>query len=101
MALKRIAAAAEVTPGTLFEFRDGSNRYAICNSGGELHALEGDCPHRGGPLGYGALHGNEIVCPWHAWAFDCRTGEHDFDPTIRLRKFPIAAHGADIFADLP
>jgi nitrite reductase/ring-hydroxylating ferredoxin subunit len=28
-----------------------------------------------GPLGHGALHGYTLVCPWHAWEFDVRTGE--------------------------
>ncbi len=83
------------------EFVDGENRYTICNSGGELHALDGICPHRGGPLGHGALHGSEIVCLWHAWAFDCKSGTHDFNPEIRLGKFPVVVHGEDVWADLP
>ena len=46
-------------------------------SGGEFYAIEGVCPHRGAPLAYGALHEHTVVCPWHAWEFDCRTGEGD------------------------
>jgi nitrite reductase/ring-hydroxylating ferredoxin subunit len=101
MALKKIGTLAGLPPGSLTHFVDGERHYAICNSGGELHALAGSCPHQGAPLGYGALHGSEIVCPWHAWAFDCRTGAHDYDPDIRLRKFPVIVEGEDIFADLP
>ena len=53
----------------------GDGTYAVCNAGGEIHALDGICPHAGGPLGQGALHGTTLVCPWHAWEFDCRNRE--------------------------
>jgi nitrite reductase (NADH) small subunit len=51
--------------------------YAICNVDGQIYAVDGQCPHRGAPLAHGALHQHTIVCPWHAWEFDCRTGAGD------------------------
>jgi nitrite reductase (NADH) small subunit len=53
--------------------------YVLCNVDGDMYALDGICPHRGAPLAYGALHDHTIVCPWHAWEFDCRTGQGDCD----------------------
>jgi nitrite reductase (NADH) small subunit len=76
------------------------NSYAICNAGGELHALDGFCPHAGGPLGHGALHGFTLVCPWHAWEFDCRTGANEFDPDVIVPKFPVKIDGGDILIDV-
>lgn len=76
------------------------NAYAICNVNGELHAVEGVCPHAGGPLGQGALHDNMLVCPWHAWEYDCRTGENDFDPGIKLATYPVKTAGDDILLDV-
>ena len=52
-----------------------------------------------GPLGQGNLDGNNVVCPWHEWAYDCRTGENDFDPAIKLDRFPVKAEGDDILID--
>ncbi len=75
--------------------------YAVCNAGGTVHALDGTCPHAGGPLGQGALHDNWLVCPWHAWEYDCRTGENDFDPSIRVDTFPVRIEGDDIFIEVP
>jgi len=66
---------------------------------GELHALDGICPHAGGPLGHGNLQDNMMICPWHEWSYDCRTGENDFDPEIRLHRFPVKADGDDILID--
>jgi nitrite reductase (NADH) small subunit len=43
---------------------------ALFNVGGEFHAIQNKCPHRGGPLGEGELNGQVVTCPWHAWSFD-------------------------------
>ncbi len=74
--------------------------YAICNVGGEIHALDGTCPHRGGPVGEGAINEGRIVCPWHAWEFDCATGANDYDPRITLKKYPVQVAGNDILVDV-
>jgi nitrite reductase (NADH) small subunit len=83
------------------EAEAGGNVYAVCNVGGELHALDGVCPHSSGPLGHGALHGHTLVCPWHAWEYDCRTGANDMDEDLKLAKFPVKVEGDDILIDVP
>jgi nitrite reductase (NADH) small subunit len=65
----------------------GDQTFAVCNVAGAVYALDGICPHSGGPLGEGALHGSTLVCPWHAWEFDCRTGANDFDPDVVVATF--------------
>ncbi len=59
----------------------------------------GVCPHLGGPLGHGALHGTALVCPWHAWEFDCITGEFDANPDVKLRKFAVKVEEGNILVD--
>ena len=76
------------------------NTYAVCNADGELHALDGVCPHAGGPLGQGALHGTTLVCPWHAWEYECRTGLNDFDPDVKVARFPVKEESGDILIDV-
>jgi len=56
---------------------DRDRTFVVCNVNGSFYALDGICPHRGAPLAHGALHDNIIVCPWHAWEFDCRSGQGD------------------------
>ena len=74
--------------------------YAICNVGGEIHALDGTCPHRGGPVGQGAINEGRVVCPWHAWEFDCATGANDYDARIKLKKYQVQISGNDIMVDV-
>jgi nitrite reductase (NADH) small subunit len=80
----------------------GDGTYAVCNAGGEIHAevyaLDGICPHSGGPLGQGALHGTTLVCPWHAWEFDCRA---EVDDGFTVAKFQVKIDGDDILIDVP
>ena len=42
---------------------------------GEVFALDNACPHMGGPLGEGEIEDGIVVCPWHGWQFDIKTGE--------------------------
>ncbi|HYP04738.1 MAG TPA: Rieske (2Fe-2S) protein [Bryobacteraceae bacterium] len=70
-----VGRVGELPPGRMAEVTAADGRpYLVCNVGGEFYAVDGRCPHRGAPLAYGALHEHTVVCPWHGWEFDCRTG---------------------------
>ena len=38
-------------------------------------AIANRCPHQGGPLGEGMIEGCWLICPWHGWEYDPRTGD--------------------------
>ena len=40
-----------------------------------VFALDDRCPHKGGPLSEGIVHGTRVTCPLHNWVFDLATGE--------------------------
>jgi nitrite reductase (NADH) small subunit len=101
MARVRVGSLAQLPPGSVSEFKIGEDSIALCNADGEIHAVDGLCPHRQGPLGHGALHGHMLACPWHAWEFDCRTGEHDYNPQLRLKKFAVSVQDGAIFVEIP
>lgn len=101
MAFRKVATLAMLPPGTVTQLEVGEETVALCNADGTVHAMDGICPHAGGPLGQGALHGTTLVCPWHAWEYDCVTGEHDRNPDLKLKKYPVEIRGDEIFVDLP
>ncbi len=35
-----------------------------------VHAINAYCPHMGADLSKGCVHGNDIVCPFHAWSWN-------------------------------
>ena len=49
---------------------------AIFRTGdGEVFALMDACPHKGGPLSQGIVHGHGVTCPLHSWVIDLATGQ--------------------------
>ena len=49
---------------------------AIFRTGdGAVFALMDRCPHKGGPLSQGIVHGRAVACPLHNWSIDLATGE--------------------------
>ena len=42
---------------------------------GKLFALKDACPHKGGPLSQGIVHGHAVACPLHNWSIELATGE--------------------------
>lgn len=41
---------------------------------GEVFALNDRCPHKGGPLSQGIVHGRSVTCPLHNWVISLETG---------------------------
>ena len=101
MALVKVASLSQLPAGSVMEASIGEDHFAICNVDGRIQALAGTCPHRGGPLGQWAINGANLTCPWHAWEFDCRTGEHDYNPAVKIATFPAQVSGDDILIDIP
>src|SRR3569833_964119 len=53
-----------------------SGAVAIFRTGdGRLFALKDACPHMGGPLSLGIVHGHAVACPLHNWSIDLASGE--------------------------
>ena len=101
MPIVKAGAAAALPPGAVAEIENNGITYAIGNAAGQLFCFDGICPHAGGPLGQGTLNGNMLVCPWHGWEFDCRSGVNDFDEDVQLQTFPIVVKDGEILVELP
>lgn len=81
-------------PGTMSEYRARGHVFTVCNVAGEIFAIDGVCPHAGAPLAQGALHEHTVVCPWHGYEFDCRTGSGNRLP---LRTYGVELHEGIIY----
>jgi nitrite reductase (NADH) small subunit/3-phenylpropionate/trans-cinnamate dioxygenase ferredoxin subunit len=47
---------------------------ALFRDRGAIVAFEDACPHAGAPLSAGVCRDGEVVCSWHGFRFDARTG---------------------------
>lgn len=69
--------------GKVKEFVVNGRALCVARVEGTVCVLDGTCPHEGGPLGEGSIEGGKLVCPWHAYAFDVKTGANEDDPDVR------------------
>jgi nitrite reductase (NADH) small subunit len=59
------ARCVNTTHGRIGVFRTADDR---------VFAIEDHCPHRGGPLSQGIVHGAAVTCPLHNWVISLETG---------------------------
>lgn len=101
MPFLKVAKLADIPEESAREVLVDGHPYALCRTGGAVYALDGVCPHRGGPLGEGQIHGGAVVCPYHLWEFDCRTGAYDLDARRRVATFEVKIEDGDIYLQVP
>jgi NAD(P)H-dependent nitrite reductase small subunit len=86
-----VAAAADLPPGGSLAVRVDGVPIALFNVSGTVHAVENVCPHAGAALDRGARTGpcgEVVICPFHGWRFDVRTGRCIQVPGESVRTFP-------------
>jgi len=66
----------------------GGHRFRIVELDGELVAHSAECPHLLGPLDDCRVRDGSILCPWHGYEFDIRTGKSSDGRSLRLRSAP-------------
>ncbi|MCW3847400.1 nitrite reductase small subunit NirD [Sphingomonas sp. LB-2] len=53
----------------------GGEEIAVFRTGdNQVFALVNRCPHKGGPLSQGIVHGHSVACPLHNWNIALKTG---------------------------
>lgn len=89
-----VATLAQLPEGCMKAVRAGGEDVLLYNVGGEIFASADRCPHQGSPLSAGELYDGVVMCPFHAWEFDVRTGECVSLPEARpLRRFEVVVEG--------
>ncbi len=102
-------------------FDVGGTEFGVFKLGGQFYAWENRCPHLDGPACQGKIlpcateavnedktsRGREfsktdmnVVCPWHGFEFDIRTGRHPTNNAVRLRAVKMRVEGDDIVVSL-
>jgi nitrite reductase (NADH) small subunit len=79
-----VGSSSDIAAGRMASYRVNGRRVVVYHTASGFHASDDRCPHRGGPLAEGDLMGEEIVCPWHLWGFDVRSGVCPGNPEVRV-----------------
>ena len=78
----------------------GEKVVCVANVDGAYSAMDNVCVHRGGPLGQGVVLDGKVVCPWHGWMYDPKTGAADVNPDAHVSVYPIRVEGEDVLVEL-
>jgi len=99
MAFVKVAKLADLPPGQVMEATVDGRYFAVCNTGSEITCLDGECACTGGPLSQGTLRDGLVICPWHGWRYDCKTGVCAYDADMRQAMFPVKVEDGEIWID--
>lgn len=64
-----------------------------------VFALDDRCPHKGGPLSEGIVHGTSVTCPLHNWVFDLNSGQAQGADEGGVRTYPVTLRQGRILID--
>ncbi len=108
------------------EFEEGGRRVVSCDGTeigvflieGKLVAWHNECPHRGGPVCQGRLYKRvlepldadgktrtlafdeettNLVCTWHGYEYDIKTGVHQGFGKLKLRRAKIEEKDGNVY----
>ncbi len=117
---------AEVRVGSVGEFKPrdrkvvvaGGKEVGVFRLGAKFYAWENRCAHAGGPVCQGKIMNRveeildadrrsvgmrfsrtkvNIVCPWHGYEYDIRTGCHQGNPSVRLSAVPVKVRDGEVY----
>lgn len=66
----------------------------------DVFALRDRCPHKGGPLSQGIVHGRRVACPLHDWKVHLDTGMAVAPDEGCAARFPVRVEGGRVFLSL-
>jgi 3-phenylpropionate/trans-cinnamate dioxygenase ferredoxin subunit len=96
-----VAKSKDLAPGQRQCVEVQKFHVVLFNQAGELYAIENVCPHAGLPLADGALANRTLICPYHGYCFDIKTGRNiDYQDDTPVRTFPVRIEGDDLQIDL-
>ena len=67
------------------------------NTEDEVFALADRCPHKGGPLSQGIVHGRKVSCPLHGWNIGLEDGQALAPDQGCARTFAVKVEGGEVF----
>ena len=83
------------------EFACGPKEICVANVNGTYTAMDNICLHQGGPLGQGMIENGKVVCPWHAWAYDPKTGQAAHNAAAKVAVYPLKIENGDVLIEFP
>jgi nitrite reductase/ring-hydroxylating ferredoxin subunit len=76
----------------------GSRRICLVLHNETLLAIEDKCSHNGESLSKGTVnYVGEVICPWHGYRFNLKTGRESGERSHDLTTFPVKENDDGVF----
>ena len=70
------------------------------NDQDKVFALLDSCPHKGGPLSQGIVHGESVTCPLHSWKIGLADGEAQAPDVGCAARFEVKVEDGHVYLGL-
>lgn len=100
MTLVRIGSAADVPRLEGRSVLVGGRRLAVFHTADGWRAVDGACPHQGGPLADGIVADRCVTCPLHGWRFDLDSGEA-LNADARVAVYEVLERDGELWVRAP
>jgi nitrite reductase (NADH) small subunit len=97
----KLATLDELPAGAAKEVEFEGRVYALYNIDGAISAIDGICPHQGGPLAEGLVEGTTVTCPWHGWQIDIRSGKTPLSAKVKQDVFEVKIEDHNVLVAVP
>ena len=96
-----IGASGDILPRSARVVRTAQGEVAVFRTATDgFYAIDNRCPHRGGPLSEGIVHGDAVTCPLHNWVISLSTGRALGADEGCVATIPIKVENGRLFLSL-
>lgn len=81
-------------------FACGEKTICIANVNGAYSAMDNVCLHLGGPLSEGTIEKGKVVCPWHGWEWDPKSGEAAHNAKAKIAVYPLKVENGEVLIEI-
>ena len=85
----KLCAAETIEQGEGKPFHVNGTHLAVFRYGDKFYAVDNRCPHMGYPMSEGSVRDGVLICHWHHWEFDLKSGGCFLAFGDDLKAFPV------------
>ena len=98
----KLCAATEIEESAGKAFTVDGTHLAVFRHAGDHYACDNRCPHMGYPLSEGSVRDGVLICHWHHWEFDLKTGGCFLTTGDDVASFPVEARAdGNLYVGIP
>ena len=97
----RICAVADIPPLGARTVQVAEVSIAVFRTADDrIFALRDRCPHQGGPLSQGIVHGEQVTCPLHGWVIGLRDGAAEAPDEGCAGRYEVRVENGQVWLDV-